>query len=41
MSPHVFRYTLNSGVQMPAFGFGVFQTHPEQTLTAVSTAGAN
>jgi 2,5-diketo-D-gluconate reductase A len=30
--------TLNNGVQMPALGFGVFQTPPEQTLDAVQTA---
>jgi hypothetical protein len=26
---------LNNGVEMPALGFGVFQTPPEQTLAAV------
>jgi 2,5-diketo-D-gluconate reductase A len=31
-------YTLNNGVQMPVFGFGVFQAEPEQTVAAVSTA---
>ncbi|MFD3685385.1 aldo/keto reductase [Nocardiopsis sp. NPDC058631] len=30
--------TLNNGVQMPALGFGVFQTPPEQTITAVGAA---
>ncbi len=30
--------TLNNGVQIPAMGFGVFQTPPEQTTAAVSTA---
>lgn len=30
--------TLNNGVPMPALGFGVFQTPPEQTVTAVRTA---
>jgi diketogulonate reductase-like aldo/keto reductase len=30
--------TLDNGVQMPALGFGVFQTPPEQTATAVETA---
>jgi diketogulonate reductase-like aldo/keto reductase len=30
--------TLNSGVQLPAVGFGVFLTPPEQTATAVATA---
>jgi diketogulonate reductase-like aldo/keto reductase len=30
--------TLNSGVVLPALGFGVYQTPPEQTVTAVQTA---
>jgi Aldo/keto reductase family len=30
--------TLNNGVQMPALGFGVFQTPPDVTAQAVSTA---
>ena len=30
--------TLNNGVQIPALGFGVFQTPPEETIAAVSTA---
>jgi diketogulonate reductase-like aldo/keto reductase len=30
--------TLNNGVTMPALGFGVFQTPPDETLTAVSAA---
>ena len=30
--------TLNNGVQIPALGFGVFQTPPEETITAVSAA---
>ncbi|CAM3540967.1 aldo/keto reductase [Occultella aeris] len=30
--------TLNNGVTMPALGFGVFQTPPEQTVAAVETA---
>ena len=29
---------LNNGVEMPALGFGVFQTPPEQTIPAVETA---
>jgi 2,5-diketo-D-gluconate reductase A len=29
---------LNNGVEMPALGFGVFQTPPEQTAEAVKTA---
>ncbi|MDT7847381.1 MULTISPECIES: aldo/keto reductase [Streptomyces] len=30
--------TLNNGVQMPALGLGVFQSPPEETATAVTTA---
>jgi len=30
--------TLNNGVELPALGFGVFQTAPEETVTAVETA---
>ncbi|MES0837793.1 MULTISPECIES: aldo/keto reductase [Nocardiopsidaceae] len=30
--------TLNNGVDMPVLGFGVYQTPPEQTITAVETA---
>ena len=30
--------TLNNGVEMPALGFGVFQTPPEETTAAVTTA---
>ncbi len=30
--------TFNNGVEMPALGFGVFQTPPGQTVTAVETA---
>ena len=30
--------TLNNGVQIPALGFGVFQTSPEDTIAAVTTA---
>jgi len=29
---------LNNGVEMPALGFGVFQTLPDQTIAAVETA---
>jgi len=29
---------LNNGVQIPALGYGVFQTPPEETITAVETA---
>jgi 2,5-diketo-D-gluconate reductase A len=31
-------FTLNNGVQIPAVGFGVFQTPPDETVTAVQTA---
>jgi 2,5-diketo-D-gluconate reductase A len=30
--------TLNNGVQIPALGFGVFQTSPEDTMAAVTAA---
>ena len=30
--------TLNSGVEMPALGFGVFQTPPEETVASVAEA---
>lgn len=30
--------SLNNGVTMPVIGFGVFQTPPDQTITAVETA---
>jgi diketogulonate reductase-like aldo/keto reductase len=30
--------TLNNGVQIPALGLGVFQTAPEDTIAAVTTA---
>ena len=33
--------TLNNGVEMPAFGLGVFQSPPEQTASAVEAAIAN
>ena len=32
---------LNNGVEMPAFGFGVFQSPPEETTSAVEAAIAN
>jgi 2,5-diketo-D-gluconate reductase A len=39
MSSHdVPTMTLNNGVEMPALGFGVFQTPPEQTVAAVETS---
>ena len=31
-------FTLNNGVEIPALGFGVFQTPPEETIAAVETA---
>jgi 2,5-diketo-D-gluconate reductase A len=31
-------FTLNNGVEMPALGFGVFQTPPDETAAAVETA---
>ena len=31
-------FTLNNGVEMPALGFGVFQSAPEETAYAVSAA---
>jgi len=33
--------TLNNGVGLPALGFGVFQTPPEQTQAAVEEACAS
>jgi diketogulonate reductase-like aldo/keto reductase len=30
--------TLNNGVEMPALGFGVFQTPPQETIDAVEAA---
>ena len=30
--------TLNNGVEIPALGFGVFQTPPDETFAAVGTA---
>jgi diketogulonate reductase-like aldo/keto reductase len=35
------RLTLNNGVQIPAIGFAVFQTAPEATIAAVTTALAD
>jgi len=32
--------TLNNGVQMPAIGLGVFQSSPDDTVTAVESAVA-
>lgn len=31
-------FTLNNGITMPALGFGVFQTPPDETIAAVETA---
>ncbi|HEU0180811.1 MAG TPA: aldo/keto reductase [Agromyces mariniharenae] len=36
--PAVPTLTLNSGVTLPALGFGVFQTPPDETVAAVTTA---
>src|SRR6266513_1752940 len=33
--------TVNNGVQIPAVGLGVFQSSPEQTVTAVESAIAH
>ena len=33
-----FAFTLNNGVEIPAVGFGVFQTPPDETVAAVETA---
>jgi diketogulonate reductase-like aldo/keto reductase len=33
--------TLNNGIEMPALGFGVYQSTPEQTVGAVETAIAD
>jgi 2,5-diketo-D-gluconate reductase A len=33
-----FSFTLNNGVEIPAVGFGVFQTPPDETVAAVETA---
>ena len=32
------RLTLNNGVEIPALGFGVFQTPPAETAEAVASA---
>ena len=37
-APSVPLLTLNNGVQIPALGFGVFQTPPDETVAAVETA---
>lgn len=31
-------FTLNNGVEIPALGFGVFQTPPQETIAAVEAA---
>jgi diketogulonate reductase-like aldo/keto reductase len=38
MNEHVPNLTLNNGVEMPALGFGVFQTPPDETRSAVEAA---
>ncbi|HWL76501.1 aldo/keto reductase [Microbacterium sp.] len=35
------RLTLNNGLEIPALGFGVFQTPPDDTIAAVTTAIAD
>lgn len=40
MTRHSPLLTLNNGIQMPALGLGVFQSPPEQTITAVVSAMA-
>src|ERR1700692_965647 len=34
-------YRLNNGIEMPAFGLGVFRSEPEKTVAAVRWACAN
>jgi 2,5-diketo-D-gluconate reductase A len=34
----VLTFTLNNGVDISALGFGVFQTPPEETISAVEAA---
>src|SRR5688500_2459125 len=34
----ILTFTLNNGVEMPALGFGVFQTPPDETIAAVESA---
>jgi diketogulonate reductase-like aldo/keto reductase len=34
-------YTLNNGIEMPAFGLGVFRSEPEKTVAAVRSAVEN
>ena len=36
--PDVSTLTINNGIAMPALGFGVFQTPPDQTRAAVAAA---
>lgn len=38
MAHHFTKFTLNNGVEMPALGFGVFQTPPDVTAAAVEEA---
>jgi diketogulonate reductase-like aldo/keto reductase len=38
MHPAIDNLPLNNGATMPALGFGVFQTPPEETIAAVQTA---
>jgi len=34
-------YKLNNGIEMPALGFGVFRSEPEETVAAVRSAVAD
>lgn len=38
MTAHLSSFRLNNGVAMPAVGLGVFQSGPQETVSAVSTA---
>jgi len=38
MNKHIPVITLNNGVELPAIGFGVFQTSPDETRAAVAAA---
>lgn len=38
MSAQLSSFQLNNGVAMPAVGLGVFQSGPQETVSAVSTA---
>jgi 2,5-diketo-D-gluconate reductase A len=38
MAMDIPQFTMNNGVTIPALGYGVFQTPPDETITAVQTA---